>query len=133
MGPMGKERLIFLLMFFIVILYWWLAKPRNPSQFRYREADKAKGKPNRDSPDDMGSGAKQKTPLLTGISIEGQAHEILGVQKTATKKQIQTAYRELMKRYHPDKVSEPGTPQWQEAQKIAVALTKARDEMLLGK
>lgn len=35
-------------------------------------------------------------------------YEILGISKSADKKQIKSAYRELAKKYHPDKNSEPG-------------------------
>jgi hypothetical protein len=77
--------------------------------------------------------AKKAEPLrLPGIRIDGTPHEILGVSPQATRREIQKAYRNLMKRYHPDVVAPAGTPQWKEAQKIAEAINRAK-ELLLGK
>ena len=53
-------------------------------------------------------------------------YEILGVSRTATAEEIKAAYRELSKRYHPDKTG--GDPIAQEEQKlINVAWNCLRD------
>ncbi len=67
---------------------------------------------------------------LEGIRLDGAAHEILGVRADATEEQIQAAYRELMKRYHPDRVGRPGTREWQDAQGIAETINRAKTELL---
>ncbi|MBU4129437.1 MAG: DnaJ domain-containing protein [Proteobacteria bacterium] len=58
------------------------------------------------------SGPKGKGPLSSKESNEKNAlksaHEILGVSPNATWTQIQTAYKEKIKQYHPDKVSHLG-------------------------
>jgi DnaJ-class molecular chaperone len=74
---------------------------------------------------------KRQSPLqLSGIRIDGAPHEILGVQAKASEAEVQSAYRELMKLYHPDKVGRPGTREWNDAQKIAEALNTARKSMI---
>jgi DnaJ-domain-containing protein 1 len=76
------------------------------------------------------TGKKPAPLLLAGIRLEGAPHEILGVSPQATKREIQKAYRNLMKRYHPDVVAPAGSQRWKEAQKIAEAINRAKDAML---
>jgi DnaJ-domain-containing protein 1 len=74
---------------------------------------------------------KRAAPLsLSGIRIDGAPHEVLGISTSATEQQVQAAYRELMKQYHPDKIGRPGTREWTDAQKIAEALNHARAQMI---
>lgn len=74
---------------------------------------------------------QRKGPLLlTGIRIDAPPHEILGIPSDAGRTQILKAHRDLMKRYHPDKLAPPNTPQWNEAQAIAAAINRAKEEML---
>lgn len=74
---------------------------------------------------------ESKAPkLLTGIRLDQAPHDILGIPENATIEQIHQAYRELMKKYHPDKIAAQDTPQWKEAQKIAETINVARDELL---
>ena len=74
---------------------------------------------------------ERKTPLqLEGIRVDGPPHEILGVQPGAGAEEIQRAYRERMKQYHPDKVGPPGSREWNDAQKIAEAINRAKSELL---
>jgi hypothetical protein len=68
--------------------------------------------------------------LLRGFSFTGQPHEILGVSKSANELEIRRAHRELMKRFHPDKMGPPDSREWHDAQKIAESLNNARDTML---
>jgi hypothetical protein len=71
-----------------------------------------------------------KILMLPGIRIDGPAHEVLGVGVAADEKSVQKAYRELMKRYHPDLVGPPGSREWKDAQKIAEAINLAKEEMI---
>lgn len=115
------------------LIYWFNKKLRSESEsgFRVRESD-------RNLKFERGPKAKKTadqklkpTPFqLTGIRIDGTAHEILGIPALATEEEIQRAYKNLMKRYHPDRIGPQGTPAWQDAQKIAEAINRARTEML---
>ena len=68
---------------------------------------------------------------LTGHRFDGTAYEILGVPPTATDAEILRAYKEMMKRFHPDKIGPPGSREWKDAQGIAEAINRAREELLV--
>jgi DnaJ-domain-containing protein 1 len=123
--------------FIFLIIIWFFRNPGS-SRFRLKESDrikKTKASADRiikELEEESLANAKKAKPLeLPGININAPAHEILGISLSATKKEVQSAYKKLMKQYHPDQVSRPGTPQWHEAQKIAAALNKAKDELLI--
>lgn len=117
---------------------WIFLRPKEPeSNFKVREADLRRSSPDRtrDSPSladaRMRTSPSAKAPLrLAGIRLDLPPHELLGVGEDATPAQIQKAYRELMKQYHPDKVGRPGTREWQDAQTIAEAINRAKNELL---
>ena len=112
----------------LLLAAFLIFRPRPPeSGFRVREADR------KDAPWKKGPAlqTEARRPLaLPGIRTDGSPHEILGVRQGASPETIQRAYRELMKRYHPDKAARPGTPEWNEAQKIAEAINRAKDALL---
>lgn len=128
----------------VIAAVYWLNQRETPSGFRVREADlkrdlkSAIGK----KPQLSGSAedplanaryAKKAEPLrLSGISVQGEPHQILGVRPQATEQEIRTAYRELMKQYHPDRIGRPGSREWQDAQGIAEAINVAKEKMLSG-
>ncbi len=105
----------------------WLVfrSTQSKSGFKLREADRRSPREPRTEMD-----GKKTTPLLTGLRIDGPAHEILGIAPEATAADIQAAYLGLIKRFHPDKVGPPGSREWKDAQKIAAALNEARNQML---
>lgn len=100
-------------------------RPQSPSQKRSGELGLADAKilPRKSS-------QTSRPLLLSGIRIDCPPHEILGISEHATLEEIQGAYRELMKQYHPDRVGRPGSREWQDAQKIAEAINRARKELL---
>jgi hypothetical protein len=118
----------------IVVAIWVLRPKRPDSNFRVREADR----PAPPNPADLkkkselaNAKIERKSPLLLeGIRLDGPPHLILGVPRSATQDEIQQAYRNLMKRYHPDKVGPPGSQAWKDAQKIAEVINQAKSEML---
>jgi hypothetical protein len=142
LGPEGLKSLFYLAQVGIAVLFvglFWKLRSTGVSQdsgFAVREADlradKLKGAARVPGGGDLANAKiKQNVPLaLEGIRIHGPPHEVLGVAPGADEAQIQKAYREKMKQYHPDKVGRPGTREWQDAQKIAEAINRAKDEML---
>lgn len=114
----------------LAIIAWLWGGRTPPSQFRAREHELRKPGTRGKQADDLAK-AKLKTPAaLPGIRTDGLPHEILGVSPQASAAEIQKAYRDLMKRYHPDKVAPPGTPAWADAQAIAEAINRAKEKML---
>ena len=68
--------------------------------------------------------------LLEGIALTGLPHQILGIRPDASEFEIRKAHRQLIKRFHPDKVGSQGTREWYEAQRASEAINGARDQML---
>jgi hypothetical protein len=136
LDPEKLQKFFFSSQVFIVLAIlggiYFLTRKKEESRFKVREADlKRTGSPA--SPDLLGNATvkKKEAPLqLSGIRIDEAPHKILGISARATEAEIQSAYRELMKLYHPDKVGRPGTREWNDAQKIAEALNNARKQMI---
>src|SRR5262249_28052655 len=106
------------------------------TMFKDRESDKKRPRSFSNPETDRLAQAKvqKSAPLaLGGIRIDGTPHEILGIRAQASPEEIQQAYRDLLKRYHPDTVGRPGSREWQDAQKIAEALNRAKDALLKDK
>ncbi len=61
------------------------------------------------------------------------AHEILGVAKDASWEEIQTAYKQQVKKYHPDKLSHLGKEFSDLAAKRFVEIQKAFDSLKIKK
>lgn len=111
---------------------WFWFNSQNSAFFKPRQPRRKPIKPG-DSKDDSLAQARieKKGPLLLGgIRVDAPPHEILGVRLGASASEIQKAYREKMKQYHPDKVDRPGTQAWNDAQIIAEAINRAKDELL---
>ncbi len=120
-----------------LVVAWLFFRPKTPeSGFRVREADledQRKKKLGEARQARIKTEKQKETLRLGGIRLDAPAHEVLGVQASATESEIQTAYRELMKRFHPDKVGRPGSREWQDAQKIAQAIVRAKTELLASR
>ncbi|MFH1154618.1 MAG: DnaJ domain-containing protein [Pseudomonadota bacterium] len=60
------------------------------------------------------------------------AREILGVSKNATRQEIQSAFREAVKRYHPDRVSHLGKEFQDLANKKFIEINEAYNTLIKG-
>jgi hypothetical protein len=82
------------------------------------------------------SQAKVKLSLETAFpswTTQTSPHEILGVHPQASAAAIETAYKKLLKRYHPDRFAHWGGGYQTRAHHIILILQAARDKMLKGK
>jgi hypothetical protein len=144
-GPEGLRNAFYLAQIFVGLLFvlmLWRIKSgsgiSSKSGFAVREGDLRKppapGGAQGPKRDLANARMERKVPLaLEGIRIDGPPHEVLGIAVGASEEEIQKAYRERMKRYHPDKIGRPGTREWQDAQKIAEAINAAKNELLKRK
>ena len=62
--------------------------------------------------------------------VSKTAHEILGIGPNASKKEIQAAYKEAVKKYHPDKVSHLGEEFSNLANEKFLEIQKAYDTLM---
>jgi DnaJ-domain-containing protein 1 len=102
--------------------------------FKVRESDRNRGRSS--GVDALGNAkqARKADPLqLSGFRFDGEPHEILGIAPNATKQEIQDAYHERIKRFHPDKIGKPGSREWNDAQQIAARINEARKTLLARK
>ncbi|OFZ21657.1 MAG: hypothetical protein A2X94_07860 [Bdellovibrionales bacterium GWB1_55_8] len=143
LGSPDRDSIIFLLLLaatpVLAGVVWLLRAPKEPeSKFRNFEANRPRA-PRGNQPNGPIDGAglaqaKMKrfegVLRLEGIRIDGSPHEVLGISAAATPAQVQKAYRELMKRFHPDRVGRPGSREWTDAQIIAEAINRAKEALL---
>lgn len=158
-GPARVRALVYLAQLGVagafVAALLWVRNQDKPSGFRLREADRLKMRPvappqpgapalggpgvgrKASAKEDELASARMKKPrrplLLPGFSMDGAPHEILGVGLQASEAEIRRAYRELMKRFHPDQVGRPGSREWNDAQKIAERINNAKDSLLAAR
>ena len=74
----------------------------------------------------------QRSPRVRGgdVSPPGwDPHAVLGVARGASREVITRAYREQLKRYHPDRVADLGTELQQLAHRKTVELQRAYGEL----
>ena len=115
------------------VLIWLRSKHREESESRFRVREADRNLQFKRGPAETAAAEatrKKETLRLEGIVADGAAHEVLGISALATEPEIQKAYRERMKRFHPDLIGRPGSREWTEATKIAEAINRARSTML---
>ena len=119
---------------FFLFLWFLRRKEDTKSPFKVREADRVAGmatKPGQPANDALAKARYEAGKiLLEGFRPNLPPHEILGVKAGASADEVQKAWKDLMKRYHPDQVGRPGTREWQDAQRIAEVINHAKDTLL---
>lgn len=121
-----------------VAVFFYFLNRKPVSRFKVREADREdlgeilkKGK-------DLGSSKMKRSassppppPLsLPGIRLTGEPHEVLGVRPDASEAEILRAYKEAIKRFHPDTIQGPAKDQLEFYQKASAAINDAKNLMI---
>lgn len=129
------ERTQVALLFLLVGFAWFrfLKPDGGKSNFKRREADRAEfaantGQKNSDS--DLANAKLKRPQALPGIRLEGEAHEILNVSALATEEEIMRAYKDAIKRYHPDRIPGADAEKAQFYQQVSAKLNQAKEELM---
>jgi DnaJ-domain-containing protein 1 len=128
-----------ILVFSVISIGIFFRARSEPSRFRQREADR----PDLDrilkqGPDSGQSrGPKKGGPspappplFLPGIRLNGAPHEVLGVDENATEPQVMKAYKEAIKRFHPDTIQGKAREQLKFYEDASARINDAKNEML---
>ncbi len=122
-----------------IIFCFRILKGAHPkSQFKVREADRADAIRTKGGPDLAQAKlnqSKQKAPPppplgLPGMRMVGEPHEILGIAEDASEAEIMKAYKEAIKRFHPDRIQGQAQEQLKFYQEASSKLNSAKEEML---
>jgi hypothetical protein len=118
--------------FFILLWVYTRVREDSKSRFKLREADRndLHFKRGQEAHTEANKPSRRESLKLGGIVKDGAAHEVIGISALANEAEIQKAYKEKMKRYHPDALGPPGSREWNEGTEIAEAINRARNTML---
>lgn len=127
----------------IALVFLALKEQKTGSGFRKREADRSDlDRILNQGPDLAQAKLRPKRPpgekpvppaaplALPGINLAGEPHEILGIPENADEILILKAYKEAIKRYHPDRVQGLPPEQMKFYQEVSSRLTEAKNELL---
>jgi DnaJ-domain-containing protein 1 len=117
----------------ILIWYRFAQTNKTETRFRSREADRKDLDRLRAGPD-LGEAKLVHKPqpikaqplALPGIRMNGEAHEILGVDENASEAEIMKAYKESMKRFHPDRIQGQASSKLNQAKETMLKTARAR-------
>jgi hypothetical protein len=131
--PENFQRIQWLLIAVLVYALYRFTRTREPES-GFKPGGPAKRQPASSSASAAASAAatskKKARMLLDGVVLTGLPHQILGIREDASEFEIRKAHRNLIKRFHPDKVGPEGSREWYEAQRAAEAINGAREAML---
>jgi DnaJ-domain-containing protein 1 len=117
----------------------YLIKGRSqPSQFKQRESDRTDlDRILKQGPDSAQAKLRPKPsappppPLsLPGIRLTGAPHEILGISENASEAEVIRAYKDAIKRFHPDTIQGAARDQIQFYQDASARINEAKEQML---
>ncbi len=118
---------------------WFLRIRQNPSQFRAREADRSDLDRFLNSSPESGRSSRAPGPrknrpppplLLPGIRLTGEPHEILGIPENSTELEILRAYKEAIKRFHPDTIQGSAREQMRFYEEASARINDAKETMI---
>ena len=141
------SQILFLVILFITIVLFHRRTRKNTNHFRLTEADlwelkKAQQKVQalKSSQNNTKSDAKLNTSDALQVgqafpswTVSTPASEVLGVQPHAPPEVIESAYKTLLKKYHPDRFQSWGADYVDQAHRVVFRLQQARDELLKRK
>ena len=134
-----ESQLSIFALFVLVGIFTYRNKIVEKSAFKVREADTdtANRLRQKQGPDTANAKLskfqeKPKPPplALPGIQLHGKAHEILGIAEDANELEVMRAFKESMKRYHPDVIQNVAPDQMKFYQDAATQINAAKNEML---
>jgi len=122
----------------ILFLVWMFFRSNRPrSNFRTREADRSDlDRVLNSGPDLAQAKLRRRAPeappplSLPGIRLEGAPHEILGVPENASEAEIMRAYKDAIKRFHPDTLQGKSQEQMKFYQEASARINDAKNRML---
>jgi DnaJ-domain-containing protein 1 len=115
-----------------------LQSGKTQTNFKSREADRTDLDKLRNGPGLADAKMRPQKPTtpppvplnLPGIRLTGEAHEILGVDENASEAEIMRAYKESIKRFHPDRIQGQAKDQIQFYEQAAAKLNQAKEDMV---
>ena len=133
-----KIQVIFLLA--VLFLIWtFLKNNRGQSNFKSREADRGDLDRILNSGPDLAQAKMRRKPpeqppppplSLPGIRLEGEPHEILGIREDASEAEIVRAYKDAIKRFHPDTLQGKSASELRFYQEASARINDAKNRML---
>jgi hypothetical protein len=127
-----------LILLVLAAVFFYLFYRRPVSNFKAREADREDLRQILQNGRDLGSNKLSRNrptppppPLsLPGIRLSGEPHEILGIRPDADETEVIRAYKEAIKRFHPDTIQGPAKDQLEFYQKASAAINNAKNLMI---
>jgi DnaJ-domain-containing protein 1 len=129
-----------ILIFGALSILFFIKGRSQPSQFKQRESDRTDlDRILKQGPDTGQAKQKPKSaantppppPLsLPGIRLNGAPHEILGVREDASESEVMRAYKDAIKRFHPDTIQGAAREQMQFYQDASARINEAKDQMI---
>ncbi len=104
---------------FPVLLLWWMKKKYGRGQFNAGNA-RSSG---------YGNGRNSQNSQKTGADKSFDPYDILNIKKGAGEEEIKKAYRDLLAKYHPDKVSHLGDDLQKLAHEKIIEINNAYKEL----
>jgi hypothetical protein len=128
----------------VLVAFKLLQGKQTSTQFKSREADRndlerlrqggpdlAQAKLARARPTANPSANPAVPPLsLPGIRLNGLPHEILGIAEDASEADVLKAYKESIKRFHPDRIQGQAKEQLQFYQEASAKLNQAKEDLI---
>ena len=132
-----------ILFFGALLILVYLRNKSTPSQFKNREANRKDLDQLWKRGEDLSQSrlvgkkpqSKPATPpppplALPGLRMNGAPHEILGIAENATEAEIMKAYKEAIKRFHPDTIQGAAKDQIQFYQEASARINEAKNLLI---